>query len=211
MDEQTAKKIKSSKNDNQSTPQWLFDFLHDLFDFDIDVCASAENAKCDVYFDGTPESDGLLSRWSGEMHWCNPPFSRPENACRKNCTKKACEQRGHHLTERKPGMIDWCEKAIEEYESHQAQTVILTPIKTDTKAFDQHLSKASAHLMLKGRLKFNGAQTGALQPSMISFVGIELTEKQKTSLSEIGHLLFPWKEVKSQQTKTKKEWWQFWK
>lgn len=52
-----TKTMFSSRNDTWETPQDFFDKLDDIFHFDIDVCATADNAKCSVYY--TPEDDGL--------------------------------------------------------------------------------------------------------------------------------------------------------
>jgi len=40
----------SSKTDNWATPQWLYDELHKEFNFTLDPCASADNAKCDKFY-----------------------------------------------------------------------------------------------------------------------------------------------------------------
>lgn len=53
----------SSKTDLWSTPQNFFDNLNQEFDFNLDVCALAENAKCKNYY--SPEIDGLSQRWGG--------------------------------------------------------------------------------------------------------------------------------------------------
>src|SRR6516162_4511054 len=64
----------SSKSDEYSTQQWLFDLLDAEFEFGVDVSATASNAKCDVYF--SPEVDGLKQDWTpGKVYWCNPPYS----------------------------------------------------------------------------------------------------------------------------------------
>ena len=63
----------SSKTDMWATPQDLFNELNAEFDFDVDVCALPENAKCKRYF--TPEMDGLKQDWIG-CCWCNPPYGR---------------------------------------------------------------------------------------------------------------------------------------
>jgi phage N-6-adenine-methyltransferase len=44
-----------------------------VHNFDLDVCALPENAKCKKYF--TPEIDGLKQEWTGAV-WCNPPYGR---------------------------------------------------------------------------------------------------------------------------------------
>lgn len=63
----------SSKSDDWETPQDLFDSLHAKYNFDLDVCATAENAKCERFF--TPEQDGLKQDWTG-VCWLNPPYGR---------------------------------------------------------------------------------------------------------------------------------------
>lgn len=45
------------------TPQKFFDELNKEFNFDVDVCAVQENAKCKNFF--TPEMDGLKQSWGG--------------------------------------------------------------------------------------------------------------------------------------------------
>ena len=63
----------SSKTDLWATPQDFFDNLNQEFDFNLDVCALPENAKCKNYY--TPEVDGLSQQWGGRV-WCNPPYGR---------------------------------------------------------------------------------------------------------------------------------------
>lgn len=63
----------SSKTDMWATPQPLFDLLDSVFRFDIDVCATAENAKCARFF--TDADDGLQQEWRGTC-WMNPPYGR---------------------------------------------------------------------------------------------------------------------------------------
>jgi len=56
------------------TPQRLFDELHREFNFTVDVCATAENAKCQKYY--SKLEDGLAQDWTGEVCWMNPPYGR---------------------------------------------------------------------------------------------------------------------------------------
>lgn len=63
----------SSKTDLWETPQALFNTLNAEFNFDVDVCATADNAKCAKYF--TAEQNGLAQSWSGTC-WMNPPYMR---------------------------------------------------------------------------------------------------------------------------------------
>lgn len=63
----------SSKTDDWATPQEFFDNLNHVFNFDMDVCATEENAKCPDFID--PVTDGLREYWNGKC-WMNPPYGR---------------------------------------------------------------------------------------------------------------------------------------
>ena len=62
------KALFSSDSTTWETPQNLFDELNKEFWFELDVCASMENAKCNNYFDEL--ADGLKQPWS-LMNWRN--------------------------------------------------------------------------------------------------------------------------------------------
>lgn len=55
------------------TPKDLFDKLDEEFEFQTDVCAIKQNAKCQCFY--TPEQNGLKQIWTG-VCWCNPPYGR---------------------------------------------------------------------------------------------------------------------------------------
>lgn len=63
----------SSKSEEWATPQDFFEQIDKEFHFNLDACATAENAKCDKYY--TKEQDGLSQEWDGIV-WCNPPYGR---------------------------------------------------------------------------------------------------------------------------------------
>lgn len=78
----------SRKTDLWETPQDFFNKLNEEFHFTLDVCATAENAKCEKYY--TKAQDGLRMPWSGTV-WCNPPYGRKigewvQKAAESNCT-----------------------------------------------------------------------------------------------------------------------------
>ena len=58
-----SKALFTSNSDEWETPQALFDELNEEFKFDVDVCASKYNHKCNNYFDA--ERDGLKTSWGG--------------------------------------------------------------------------------------------------------------------------------------------------
>ncbi|HLK99554.1 MAG TPA: DNA N-6-adenine-methyltransferase [Myxococcaceae bacterium] len=82
-------------SDEFYTPSRYFLPLHEEFGFTLDVCATAESAKCERYF--TKEQDGLKQSWEGEVWFCNPPFS-PGNlaAFVAKCSEEAAKP-GHRL------------------------------------------------------------------------------------------------------------------
>ena len=92
----------SSATDLHATPQDFFDKLNAEFNFDLDVCATADNAKCKRYF--TKDDNGLAQDWGGVV-WMNPPYGRT--------------------------IIDWMRKAHES-SLCGATVVCLVPARTDT-------------------------------------------------------------------------------
>lgn len=128
----------SSKSDDWGTPQKLFDELNAEFNFDVDVCASAENAKCHRYF--SKEENGLEQDWT-KFNTCfmNPPYGRQIGT--------------------------WIEKAYDT--SVNGTTVVcLLPARTDTRWFHDYCLKGEI-TFIKGRLKFNDGKVPAPFPSMI--------------------------------------------
>ena len=63
----------TSNSEEWETPQMLFNELNRKFDFQLDVCATAHNAKCAEYY--TKETDGLSHPWK-MRNWMNPPYGR---------------------------------------------------------------------------------------------------------------------------------------
>lgn len=57
MIKQSRDVLFSRKSDEYETPQEIFDALNEEFHFDLDPCATPDNAKCLLYF--TKEEDGL--------------------------------------------------------------------------------------------------------------------------------------------------------
>lgn len=92
----------SSKTDMWATPQDFFDKYNNIYQFETDVCASRENAKCAKYY--TKEQNGLAQEWTGKC-WMNPPYGRE--------------------------IKDWIKKAYES-SINGATVVCLVPARTDT-------------------------------------------------------------------------------
>ena len=138
--------IFSSKSDEWSTPQDLYDELNKEFIFTLDPCATINNHKCDKYY--TIDDNGLYKSWRGERVFCNPPYSDIKR---------------------------WVIKCNEEAKNINTICVMLIPARTDTKWFHDYIYKKVEVRFIKGRLKFGDSKNSAPFPSMIViFRGPEL-------------------------------------
>lgn len=191
----------SSEKTDWETPQWLFDSLNAIFHFDLDVCATGQNAKCPVYFSLEDKMDGLTLHWySKTAIWMNPPYGNYEVPCRKTCRKLKCVRRGFHNDKYIPGIKDWVKKACEE--SKKNTIVCLLPVRSDTEwwhnyilgdsfifhknidafinADDQLLQYYDKNIILiNGRLKFGGSKDSAPFPSAIVVMNYKLLGKNE--------------------------------
>ena len=107
----------TSNTDLWSTPQWLFDKLNEKYHFDLDACATEENAKCKNYF--TKEIDGLKQEWKGII-FMNPPYGRE--------------------------IGNWIKKAYES-SLDGALVICLLPSRTDTKWFHDYCVKGEIEFL----------------------------------------------------------------
>lgn len=72
----------SRNSDEWETPQDLFDQLDAEFHFDIDACATKDNAKCENFW--TKEDNALLQYWGGVMFFAIHPIARLRSLWRKH-------------------------------------------------------------------------------------------------------------------------------
>lgn len=121
------------------TPQAFFDALDAEFHFALDVCATAENAKCERYF--TVADDGLAQSWEGNVCWCNPPYGRE--------------------------IGKWLRKAWTETGAEIPTTVVmLIPARTDTAWWHDYAAKGEVRFV-RGRIKFSGHKHNAPFPCAV--------------------------------------------
>lgn len=109
--------MMSSNTDMWATPQDFFNKLNAEFNFQCDVCAIDDNAKCDKYY--SPEEDGLQQEWQG-VCWMNPPYGRV--------------------------IGEWVKKAYES-SLNGATVVCLLPARTDTKWWHEYCMKGEIRLV----------------------------------------------------------------
>lgn len=104
---------------NYGTPWEVFNPLHDVFCFQLDVCAEYENAKLPRYY--TEKDDGLSKPWAG-VNWCNPPYARPG---------------------------PWLEKAFGEAQADRGITACLIKADTSTRWWNTWVRKGRIYLATK--------------------------------------------------------------
>ena len=124
-----------------STPIKLFQPLMDEFNFEIDVCASSENYKCDTYF--TKEQDGLKQEWVGNC-WMNPPFGKQ--------------------------MLTWVKKIRDESKKHYGTKVCLIPVRSNTKWWKDVVIDAEIRFII-GEVNFNDEPRGLWLPMCLLIFG----------------------------------------
>jgi len=126
-----------SKTVEWSTPDNIYQPLNSEFKFTLDVCATADNAKCSKYY--TKEQDGLAQQWDG-ICWMNPPYGRE--------------------------MVKWLKKALAE-SYRGVTTVCLIPARTNTVWFHELCFEQAEVRFIKGRPKFGDADHGLPFPLAI--------------------------------------------
>lgn len=128
----------SSASCEWETPKYFFEWYDAIYHFDIDVCATQENAKCARYY--TREQDGLAQPWTGRC-WMNPPYGR--------------------------GIGKWVQKAYESVLNGGAELVVcLLPARTDTAWWHDYCMKGEV-TFIRGRLRFGNAKNPAPFPSAV--------------------------------------------
>jgi phage N-6-adenine-methyltransferase len=129
----------TSTTDEWATPADLYARLDAEFGFELDVCATPENAKCARFF--TREDDGLAQDWQG-VCWMNPPYGRTIGA--------------------------WLAKARNAANSG-ATVVALLPARTDTAWWHDYCEDASEVPRLRGRVRFNDAGPAPFPSCVVVF------------------------------------------
>lgn len=117
------------QKDKWETPDKEYQDLNKEFRFTLDPCCEPHTAKCSKYY--TEEDDGLTKDWSGEVVFCNPPYSRDNIA-------------------------KWMKKCYQE--SLKGVTIVaLIPVSTSAKWFHEYVWGKADIRFYKGRIRFKGA------------------------------------------------------
>jgi len=78
----------SSRSEEWETPPSFFEELDNIFHFDLDACASLDNAKCERFF--TKQDDALTQTWRGTV-WMNPPYGRQIESFMRKAFMESCK------------------------------------------------------------------------------------------------------------------------
>ena len=151
----------TSRTEEWETPLYVFNVLNVEFDFQVDVCATSENAKCKIFFN--KDIDGLKQEWSPFRCWMNPPYG-------KNISK-------------------WMNKAYSESQ-RGALVVCLIPARTDTKWWHEWVMKAAEVRFISGRISFGDKKQSAPFPSCVVIFYPELENPHKMSVPLIRSVRF---------------------
>lgn len=95
-------------------PDDLFHELNKQYHFTLDACAQPFNAKCKQFF--SPTDDGLKKDWKGHTVWCFPPSGTAQ-------------------------LRNWVSKAASEGKKKGTTVVMLLPVSTDSRWFQEHIYK----------------------------------------------------------------------
>ena len=121
------------------TPKKLFEYLNDLYEFELDPCSNGSNALCETFF--TEEDDGLSQDWGGKRVFMNPPYNRETGK--------------------------WIQKAYEE-SLKGAFVVCLIPCRPDASYWHKWIFPyASKIYFIEGRLHYSDLKETAPFPSAI--------------------------------------------
>lgn len=121
----------SSRSNEWETPAEIFRMLDREFNFNLDPCATKENAKCETFY--TLEDDGLKQDWGGHRVFVNPPY-------------------GNEIR-------NWVKKAYEESKKHKTTVVMLIPARTDTKYWHEYIFEHAKEIrFMEGRIKFRNGE-----------------------------------------------------
>jgi phage N-6-adenine-methyltransferase len=156
-----TKGLFTSRTEEWETPKYVFDALHQEFNFQLDVCATVENTKCKNFFD--KPTDGLKQDWSPYRCWMNPPYGKD--------------------------IAKWIRKAYQE-SLRGALVVCLIPARTDTKWWHDWVMKAGEIRFIRGRLAFGDSNQSAPFPSCIVIFYPELENPYKMTVPAMKSVRF---------------------
>jgi len=135
------KGLYSSQKWEYETPEDIFNFLDDLFNFQIDCAATEDNTKCEHFISPKMDALSVLTSWEPKVpiangrFWLNPPWCREYT----KATGKT--------------LADWLSRAYTEYLKGN-EGVVLVSARVDTKWWHEYAKLAPYIWFPKGRISF---------------------------------------------------------
>jgi len=171
------KYISLSEKQDWETPDHIFDPINDIFNFDLDACASNENKKCKNYF--TISDNCLTVPWKYKSVWLNPPYSRANK------------------TDPQSGTLIYIKKAFEEvyFQKNSETVVLLIPNTSENTYYHDYIFKSEYLLFIRSRISFislGKAQAGNTKGSVISIMSTDRNLKNKINKLDncnFGHIV----------------------
>nr|WP_240511604.1 DNA N-6-adenine-methyltransferase [Novosphingobium panipatense] len=119
---------EGGRRDVRFTPRWLLDeIVSALGPISLDPC-SAEGSHVQAARYIFEEEDGLKTRWSGQLAFCNPPFSQAGK---------------------------WLDRCYRAWAENEVDVVVaLVPVRTSTRVFHDRCAGIADVLFLPGRPDF---------------------------------------------------------
>lgn len=129
----------TSADEDWETPDYVFDFFNNRYNFTLDAAASNTNFKVLNHF--TKKENGLSQSWEEHRVWLNPPYGRDIKRWFRKCS----------------------------IEQSKARLIcVLAPARTDTQWFHVYvLPFATKVFFIEGRIAFKGSFQAAPFPSMV--------------------------------------------
>ena len=175
--QKNKRQAQGALSDSYRTPPWLFKWLDNEYDFDIDICASDENHLVSNYY--TEENSSIGQDWSmkGSMGFCNPPFS--------------------------PGSKEkFLAEAYRNMMENKVSSVFLIPSDVSNCFWANHiLGKATKITVIIGRVKFydpvtNEESSGGLGCAVVEFISNEDATNSIDHFVKRDDLKKKWEELK---------------
>lgn len=150
-------RYRSENHPNQTaiTPPYVLDLVREALGgtIQLDPCTTPDNPVDALRF-YTPPQDGAELPWDADTIYVNPPYGKARERWVRRCIVAGAQGR---------------------------RVILLIPAHTDTRIFHAALSKASAVLFIKGRVKFgtlrpNRRQVAASHPSALIGWNVDLAE-----------------------------------
>lgn len=137
-------------------------------------------------------SGGLESSWFGNV-WLNPPFQKPEKACKEKCTKKTCRKRGYHIGQDVAGIGAWVDMAVNQYSFGNLEQLLIITFASTSEGWFQPLHNYP-QCYINGRVNYldelGNVVKGVTKGSVVTYLGLH-TNRFARAFKPLGSVKIP--------------------